>query len=62
MVIMKKKVKQSLVLIGISRKGEKSFKTILKTDSKDEFPVVAHSDRLSLSDKNQPCGVDAIER
>ena len=58
---MQKRKQQRLVLIGISRKGEKSFKTLLKADPKSELPAISPPNLLSNPDKNQPCEFCAAE-
>ena len=58
---MQKRKQQRLVLIGISRKGEKSFKTLLKADPKSELPAISRSKLLPDPDKNQPCGFGSAE-
>ena len=48
---MKKRKQRHLVLIGISRKGEKGFKTLLKSDPEIDLAMLKPTDHINSPDK-----------
>jgi hypothetical protein len=58
---MKKTKQRQLVLIGISRKGEKSFKTILKAEPDIDFVMLKQTNHIDSPDKKQFCGPKSVE-
>ncbi len=56
----KRKIKH-LVLIGISRRGEKSFKTLLRADQKSSLFSAEQSANVCESGKSKSSDFDAID-
>jgi len=58
---MGKKEKKSLVLIGISRRGEKNFQTILSADQERERSTIKPLNHFSGQVKNRASEIDFAE-
>jgi len=58
---MKKSRQQQLVLIGISRKGEKSFKTLLKAKPDIDFMMFKPTSHMDSPEKKHFCGTKSVE-
>ncbi len=58
---MEKTKQRHLVLIGISRKGEKSFKTILKADPGIDLTIFKPTNQISSTDKKPSCESKAVD-